>query len=73
MPLRKSNGLPQIPTQSLPSIDVPEKTLPPINDYNNNNFDNDFTQVDDTEEDFQDIQYESNSEIELPEIPKQEN
>lgn len=72
MPLRKSNGLPQIPTQSLPSIDVPEKSLPPINDYNNNNFDNDFIHVDDTEEDFQDIQYESNSEIELPEIPKQE-
>lgn len=71
MPLRKSNGMPQIPTQSLPSIDVPGKSLPPINDYNNNNFDNDFIHVDDTEEDFQDIQYESN-EIELPEIPKQE-
>ena len=72
MPLRKSNGLPQMPTQSLPDIEVPEKSLPPINDYNNNNFDNDFIHVDDTEEDFQDIQYESNSEIELPEIPKQE-
>lgn len=71
MPLRKSNGLPQMPTQSLPDIEVPEKSLPPINDYNNNNFDNDFIHVDDTEEDFQDIQYESN-EIELPEIPKQE-
>ena len=70
MPLRKSNGLPQMPTQSLPDIEVPEKSLPPINDYNNNNFDNDFIHVDDTEEDFQDIQYESN-EIELPEIPKQ--
>lgn len=73
MPLRKSNGLPQIPTQSLPDIEVPEKSLPPINDYNlNNSFDNDFVHVDDTEEDFQDIQYESNPEIELPEIPKQE-